>query len=815
MDPMLEAFITESRDNLETAGRCFLEMEKTPDDESLMNDLFRTMHTLKGSSGLFDIPAFTQVVHAAEDVLDTVRGGDLSLTSEHIDLFLDTLDQVGAWVDDLESLGKLGDGAEASGKVLSTNLRALIGEPKGESLDPKDDILAGWCGDLLANSGNSVSAKNYRNELPEWYEDIPNTVRDEAHNRVESEQASLICIEYQPDNQCFFQGDDPLHTVLGLPGRIWFDANNMTAWPELAEMDPFNCNLIFRVVAVGDENELQHYLRYIPEQITLTVHELPTADDSSASLPDTQHEEQTDEVSTEVSEAKLAAASMALATQEQILSMPCSPELFTGRVVSVAKVIENLIPVVDGSTQELDEAKQNCLTSETFEPMLSYLSNLKSSPQTEEAEKETVIEVSPPVLEKRPVEERPQPSASDTSVVNTPTTAVKTTLKVDQTRLDALMDLVGELVVAKNTLPFLAKRAEDEFGVRPLAKEIQSQYGVINRLSEELQSAMMQIRMVPVSTVFQRFPRLVRDLSRKLDKNIQLVMEGEDTEADKNVVESLADPLIHLVRNSLDHGLESQDDRLAAGKSAQGNITLRAIPHDDQVVLEVIDDGKGIDPNIIKRKAYEKGVIDEQRLDAINDYEALQLIFAAGFSTAEEISDLSGRGVGMDVVRTAVMDAGGKVSVDSVLGEGSTVRLSLPLSMAVSRVMMIEVADQTYGVSMENIVETVRIPLDSLQRIKHDEAVVLRNRLIPLFHLRKLLSLEPVEVLPEEVAVLVIMLGDQEVGLVIDDFHEGIDILQKPLEGVMANYPYYSGSALLGDGRVLLVLNTGELLACR
>jgi len=447
--------------------------------------------------------------------------------------------------------------------------------------------------------------------------------------------------------------------------------------------------------------------------------------------------------------------------------------------------------------------------------MLSYLSNLKSSPQTEEAEKETVIEVSPPVLEKRPVEERPQPSASDTSVVNTPTTAVKTTLKVDQTRLDALMDLVGELVVAKNTLPFLAKRAEDEFGVRPLAKEIQSQYGVINRLSEELQSAMMQIRMVPVSTVFQRFPRLVRDLSRKLDKNIQLVMEGEDTEADKNVVESLADPLIHLVRNSLDHGLESQDDRLAAGKSAQGNITLRAIPHDDQVVLEVIDDGKGIDPNIIKRKAYEKGVIDEQRLDAINDYEALQLIFAAGFSTAEEISDLSGRGVGMDVVRTAVMDAGGKVSVDSVLGEGSTVRLSLPLSMAVSRVMMIEVADQTYGVSMENIVETVRIPLDSLQRIKHDEAVVLRNRLIPLFHLRKLLSLEPVEVLPEEVAVLVIMLGDQEVGLVIDDFHEGIDILQKPLEGVMANYPYYSGSALLGDGRVLLVLNTGELLACR
>jgi two-component system chemotaxis sensor kinase CheA len=318
--------------------------------------------------------------------------------------------------------------------------------------------------------------------------------------------------------------------------------------------------------------------------------------------------------------------------------------------------------------------------------------------------------------------------------------------------------------------------------------------------------------MVPVSSVFKRFPRLVRDLSRRLEKNIELVMEGEETEADKNVIESLADPLIHLVRNSLDHGIEIPADRVAAGKPEKGTLTLRAIPHDDQVIIEIIDDGKGIDPSIIKKKAYEKGVINEAQLDSMSDQEAIELIFAAGLSSKDEASDLSGRGVGMDVVRSAVNAAGGSIAITSELNVGSTIKLYLPLSMAVAQVMIIEVDKQVYGVPMDVISETVRVPVESIERVKNNEAIVLRDKLIPLRRLRNLLGLSEAEKDLTEEAVLVVTLLGEEMGLIIDDFHEGIDVIQKPLEGVMSSYPIYAGATLLGDGRVLLILDLKELM---
>ncbi|MDO9141779.1 MAG: ATP-binding protein, partial [Methylobacter sp.] len=248
------------------------------------------------------------------------------------------------------------------------------------------------------------------------------------------------------------------------------------------------------------------------------------------------------------------------------------------------------------------------------------------------------------------------------------------TLKVDQDKIDNLMGLIGEMVVAKNSLPYLASRAETQYGVRELGREIKTQYAVINRIAEEMQDAIMQVRMMPMSFVFQRFPRLVRDTSRKLGKEVNLVLEGENTEADKNIVEALADPLIHIVRNSLDHGIETPEVRRAAGKPPAGRLTIRATQEADRVHIEISDDGKGIDPIIIKRKAYEKGIIDEVTMERLSDQEAVNLVFAAGFSTAEVISDLSGRGVGMDVVRSAVEKVNGTVSLESELGKGTLIR---------------------------------------------------------------------------------------------------------------------------------------------
>jgi two-component system chemotaxis sensor kinase CheA len=387
-------------------------------------------------------------------------------------------------------------------------------------------------------------------------------------------------------------------------------------------------------------------------------------------------------------------------------------------------------------------------------------------------------------------------------------------LKVDQAKIDRLMNLIGELVVSKNALPYLAERAESQFGVRELSREIKGQYSIINRIADEMQDAIMQVRMMAVSFVFQRFPRLVRDISRKLSKDVQLVLEGEQTEADKNIIESLADPLMHIVRNSLDHGLETPEVRIAAGKPAAGKLTIRAAQEADRVVIEIIDDGKGIDPAVIKQKAYEKGIIDEAALERISDQEAIDLIFAAGLSTAAVISDLSGRGVGMDVVRSAVEKINGSVVLESQLGKGTTIRISLPLSMAVTQVMIVESDGQLFGVPMDHVIETVRIPRNSIHAIKQSQTAVLRGRIVPLRSLNALLGIAtiPKANLDDELAVLLVQAGNTEVGLLVDGFHEASGVIQKPLNGFLSNLSAYSGSALMGDGSVLMILNIREIV---
>ena len=387
-------------------------------------------------------------------------------------------------------------------------------------------------------------------------------------------------------------------------------------------------------------------------------------------------------------------------------------------------------------------------------------------------------------------------------------------LKVDQSKIDLLMNLIGEMVVSKNALPYLAQRAEEQYGVRELSREIKAQYAVINRIAEEMQDAIMQVRMMPVSFVFQRFPRLVRDLSRKLGKEVQLVLEGEDTEADKNIIESLADPLIHIVRNSLDHGLETPEVRRKLGKPASGTLTIRAVQEGDRVIIEIIDDGKGIDPAVVKQKAYEKGVIDEATLERISDRDAVNLVFAAGFSTVEVVSDLSGRGVGMDVVRTAVEKVNGSIVLDSEVGKGTQIRITLPLSMAVTNLMIIESDNQIFGVPMDNVVETVRVPCSAIRSIKQAKTAVLRGSIVPLKSLNTLLGLsaEPIVSADNEIAVLVARVGSETVGLIVDDFHETVDVIQKPLNGVLGGISAYSGSALMGDGSVLMVLNVKEIV---
>ena len=538
------------------------------------------------------------------------------------------------------------------------------------------------------------------------------------------------------------------------------------------------------------------------------------------------------EPSKSISEDDAAALDAIFATQQQILLLDDGASWQFGRVKAVAGVLQNCCKAM-GDTQALaaiEIAVEQSLSTESSQPLLDWLAS-RQAIEVEVAEPVVQPEVVKPVtplglttlteVAAEPIIEQPVAAPETSAVDDGPKfgrrpeeiTSAKS-LKVDQTKIDRLMNLIGEMVVSKNALPYLAQRAEEQYAVRELAREIKAQYAVINRIAEEMQDAIMQVRMMPVSFVFQRFPRLVRDISRKLEKEVHLVLEGEDTEADKNIIEALADPLIHIVRNSLDHGLETPDVRRAAGKSATGTLTIRANQEGDQVIIEISDDGKGIDPDIVKRKAYEKGIIDEAALERLTDRDAVNLVFAAGFSTADVVSDLSGRGVGMDVVRTAVEKVNGNIQLESQVGKGTKIRISLPLSMAVTKVMIIESDNQIFGVPMDNVVETVRIARKDIVSIKQSKTTVLRGNIVALKALNNLLNLsaEPLVNDDDEIAVLVVRIGNEQMGMIVDDFHETIDVIQKPLTGVLAGLGAYSGSALMGDGSVLMVLNVRELV---
>jgi len=384
------------------------------------------------------------------------------------------------------------------------------------------------------------------------------------------------------------------------------------------------------------------------------------------------------------------------------------------------------------------------------------------------------------------------------------------TLRVDAARIDALVNLTGELTVAKNAIGHAAALAQE--GSNALAAVLKERHAVLDRLVGELQRFVLGMRVLPLRHVFQRFPRLVREISADLGKPASLVIEGEDTEADKVIVEMLFEPLLHLLRNALGHGVEPASLRAAQGKPAAATIRLRGARQGEHVVVEVSDDGRGIDVARVRQAALERKVAAAEILDAMSDAETIDLIFAPGFSTAAEVTDLSGRGVGLDAVRTAVERLAGQVSVESRAGEGTSVRLTLPFSVMMTRVMTVEAGGQMFGIPLDAIVETIRVGADSIIPVGAAEAIVFRNRTVPVVELAGVLGVKRGESKETEATVVVARIEGQFGGLRVDRLGERMEVMLKPLEGILSGMPGIAGSTLLGDGSVLLVLDLGELL---
>lgn len=393
-----------------------------------------------------------------------------------------------------------------------------------------------------------------------------------------------------------------------------------------------------------------------------------------------------------------------------------------------------------------------------------------------------------------------------------PTQAPDTTLRVDVARIDALVRLTGELLICKNAIGYSATRAQLDADGRELAVALKNQHLQLERLIGELQRSVFALRVLPLHHAFQRFPRLVREMATSLGKPARLMIEGATTEADKTIVEAIAEPLLHVLRNGLDHGLESPQERADSGKPAIATIHLRAARQGEHIVIEVEDDGRGIDVARVRAMARERKVVSESVLAGLSDDEAIDLIFSPGFSTAAQVTDLSGRGVGMDIVRTTIERLGGRVTVASRPRQGTTVRFILPFTVMMTQVLAVEAAGQAFGVPLDAIIETVRVARDAIAPIGAAQAIVLRNRTIPVIDLGLALGRTP-SATSGDANVLIVSIAGHWGGLEVDRLGERMDVMLKPPEGLLSGIPGIDGTTLLGDGRVLIVLDLHEIFA--
>jgi two-component system chemotaxis sensor kinase CheA len=385
-----------------------------------------------------------------------------------------------------------------------------------------------------------------------------------------------------------------------------------------------------------------------------------------------------------------------------------------------------------------------------------------------------------------------------------PVSEAETTVRVDTARLDEIMNMVGELVLVRNRLVRLGSNSADE----AMSKAVSN----LDVVTADLQTAVMKTRMQPIKKVFGRFPRLVRDLARSLKKEINLELVGEETDLDKNLVEALADPLVHLVRNAVDHGIETPEEREASGKARGGKVVLSAEQEGDHILLSISDDGKGMDAEVLRAKAVEKGLLDKDAADRLNEFECYNLIFAPGFSTKTEISDVSGRGVGMDVVKTKISQLNGTVNVFSVKGQGSKIVIKVPLTLAIMPTLMVMLGNQAFAFPLVNVNEIFHLDLSRTNVVDGQEVVIVREKALPLFYLKRWLVSNAAHVEQGEGHVVILTVGSQRIGFVVDQLVGQEEVVIKPLGKMLQGTPGMSGATITGDGRIALILDVPSML---
>lgn len=667
MSQYLEVFIDESKEHLQTINEQLLELEKNPDDVSIVNEIFRSAHTLKGMSATMGFEDLANLTHQMENVLDGIRNGKIAVTPELLDVIFRA-------VDDLEAM------------VVSI----------AEGGDGKRDVTAVVAQLKQIEKGEVVVAPQKSNAIQEQtYDEFEYTIlKQSAEQGFHSYEVSV-----KLRSDCLLKA-----------ARVF---------------------MIFEVI----------------EQIGEVIKSVPSVEMLEAEQFDDQF---VVTVVTKVSQDELQKRIMKVSEVEEVNIRPVD--------------LHRSENTVEQKEERKEEQKEETKTAE----------QTVEKKQEAQEEKQTGKQVS------------------------------NKTIRVNIERLDILMNLFEELVIDRGRLEQISRELNNP--------ELHETVERMSRISGDLQNIILNMRMIPVETVFNRFPRMVRQLARDLGKKINLEIIGAETELDRTVIDEIGDPLVHLLRNAIDHGIETPDVRRAKGKPEEGTVKLKAYHSGNHVFIEIEDDGAGISREKVLRKAISKGIISEQNAANLTDKQVYELIFASGFSTADKVSDISGRGVGLDVVKSTIESLGGSVSIDSEEGVGSVFSIQLPLTLSIISVMLVEIQKEKYAIPLSSIIETAIVKKEEILHAHNQKVIDFRGKVVPLLFLKDIFEVPVVKEEDDFLSVVMVRKGEKMAGLVVDSFIGQQEVVLKSLGNYLTSVFAISGATILGDGQVALIIDCNALI---
>lgn len=690
----MEMFLEESREHLQSLNDGLLALENDPEEVSVVNDIFRNAHTIKGMSATMGFTKIAELTHDMENVFDLLRKEQMKVNPDIMDTLFKTIDSLEQMI---ESVGSGGPEDVVDITSFASKLSALA-------------------------SGKSISEA----------EPAPAPAAEAAPAAVAAPAAGAS-IEYSDTDK-----------------DVILEAAN-------GGMHVYHIKVTLATGCVLKSARTYMVMNSL-DQIGEVVKSVPPAED----LEQEKFDQSFDVVVVTDSEMK--------SIEDTLLS------------ISEVDTVE--------MTDAVEEIKQLEAPAAAAAPAEAAAPAASNVPATTAPTAPAAESAAPPA--KKPAADAKKLKGGQS-------------VRVDIEKLDTLLNLMGELVINKVRL--------EQIGITHRLTELTETLEQMDRVTTDLQTVVMKVRMVPVGQVFNRFPRMVRDLAKELNKELNLTVEGEETELDRTVIDEIGDPIMHLLRNSLDHGLEHPDEREAKGKPRIGEVGLIARHEGNNVVIMVTDDGKGIDADVIRRKAVEKGMISQEEADSLDDADAVRLIFLPGFSTAEQITDVSGRGVGMDVVRSKIETLGGHVDVETKIDEGSVFKIKLPLTLAIIQALLVKVQEEMYAIPLGSIDSTINITQEDIKTVRNKEVIVLRGQIIPIIRLGDVLNVPRVnEKDNDDIFVVVVHIGERKAGIVVDNLIGQQEIVIKTLGKLLAGLKVISGATVLGDGRVAMILDVSALM---